>query len=769
MAKRKRKGKKQKAKRRRPKSKLEDSPPIPDRRAMEGVMQQMLFGLGGRGNTPLDEAQQLMYEAFDAEPPRQVALARKALKISQDCADAYVLLAEHAPTLDEAVNLYQQGVDAGHRAIGPEGFEEYEGHFWGLLETRPYMRARQGLAQCLWEAGRREEAIGHYQEMLRLNPDDNQGIRYLLAAALLDLDRRDDLGRLLALYEEDASAEWTYTTALLAFRQEGDSPRARGLLASANEANEHVPAYLLGNRPMPRELPDYVGFGDENEAVCYASRYLRGWKDTPGAITWLRQMLHVPLPAPPRRRPPSWQRLSPILAELPQSQGEVWQADIRRLPALVDPSGAEVQPWLVYVTSHTDEQILAFDALDTRPSATEVWDHLVRAMLEPKEGDPRRPAEIQVRLKTLWRGWKAKLAQIGVECLLCDELDQIDRLHEQSVTASRPASQPAGASPASAGGLSDLSQFPQQVGEVWQADIRRLAAWVGGEGQPERPWCALVANRTEDLVLSHDLRMEPPTTDWLWESVAQAMARPAVGQPHLPGVIEVASPQQQDSLRPHLESIGVRCVARDQLDQLDFIFDDMARHLAGPSALPALVDVPGVQPEHVGDFFEAAADFYRARPWRDIPGDTPIRVQCDKFQSGLWFGIVMGQMGMTLGLSLHEDEEALQAILVEDASDEENARRTSALSLMYGEPFEIAPADLDAAEKHGWTVAGPEAYPQAIRVNPGQAVRPPLAWELELLTGCLRAIPDFARKGNAGESKTVPVASGELALRLSWA
>ena len=104
-----------------------------------------------------------------------------------------MLLAEHAQTAEEARKHYEQGVAAGERALGKQAFEEYAGHFWGILETRPYMRAREGLAQCLWEAGQREEAAEHYRELLRLNPDDNQGVRYSLATLLLDLDRDEDL------------------------------------------------------------------------------------------------------------------------------------------------------------------------------------------------------------------------------------------------------------------------------------------------------------------------------------------------------------------------------------------------------------------------------------------------------------------------------------------------------------------------------------------------------------------------------------------------
>jgi hypothetical protein len=46
-------------------------------------------------------------------------------------------------------------------------------------------------------------------------------------------------------------------------------------------------------------------------------------------------------------------------------------------------------------------------------------------------------------------------------------------------------------------------------------------------------------------------------------------------------------------------------------------------------------------------------------------------------------------------------------------------------------------------------------------------VRPPLAWELELLEGCLRAIPQFLAEKTASGELVVPVASGELKIRLT--
>lgn len=239
---------------------------------------------------PLSQAQELVYQAYEAPSRAQaVKLARQALEVSPDCADAYVLLAEaDAKTLEQARTYYRKGVEAGERALGPELFEEGEGHFWGILETRPYMRARLGLARMLWFLEEDEAAIDHFRDMLRLNPGDNQGVRYLLADCLLETDRDEELAALLEQYEDDASASWLYNRALLRFRQEGDSEEAEAALEAALDHNEYVPAYLLGKKKMPKTMPAYVGFGDENEAIDYASTGIAHWRNTYGALRWLR-------------------------------------------------------------------------------------------------------------------------------------------------------------------------------------------------------------------------------------------------------------------------------------------------------------------------------------------------------------------------------------------------------------------------------------------------------------------------------------------------
>lgn len=263
-------------------------PSLPPHAAMESVL--AMFGGGGRRGTPLEQAQDLMYQAWEASSPaRRVALGRQALEVSPDCADAYVLLVEHAGGgLAESIALLREGVAAGERALGKRAFKDDVGHFWGLLETRPYMRARAGLAQLLREAGQHDEAVAHYRDLLRLNPNDNQGLRYELAPYLLELGLDEELTMLLGQYHDDCSATWAYSATLLAFRKGGDDEDARQFLAEATKTNPHVPAYLLGKKKLPKRLPDYVGMGDQNEAVVYASSAVAGWKKTAGALDWLR-------------------------------------------------------------------------------------------------------------------------------------------------------------------------------------------------------------------------------------------------------------------------------------------------------------------------------------------------------------------------------------------------------------------------------------------------------------------------------------------------
>ncbi|CAF9936201.1 MAG: hypothetical protein ALECFALPRED_006731 [Alectoria fallacina] len=93
----------------------------------------------------------------------------------------------------------------------PNLFEEQAGHFWGILETRGYMRARYALVDALLKIKTHaavEAARVHVMDILRLCRSDNMGVRDLVPA----LDLR--LGRDQECYD---FCKWWATTG-----QEGD-------------------------------------------------------------------------------------------------------------------------------------------------------------------------------------------------------------------------------------------------------------------------------------------------------------------------------------------------------------------------------------------------------------------------------------------------------------------------------------------------------------------------------------------------------------------
>ncbi|MHB1034380.1 MAG: DUF6930 domain-containing protein [Pirellulales bacterium] len=235
-------------------------------------------------DTPLERAQELCFHAFETQGRRRVQLARQAIQVCSDCADAYVILAEHAASPAAERDFYAQGVAAGERALGPEVFEKEAGHFWGIQSTRPYMRARFGLAQTIEQEGRVEEALGHYQDLLRLNPNDNQGVRYSLMPCLLRSGRDAEAARLLKGSAEESSL-WALARALLAFRLSGNSMAANRELHAAFRANPCLPEYLLADEPLP--ILDAYSPGSPEEAVFCVGTLRPAFAATAGALDWV--------------------------------------------------------------------------------------------------------------------------------------------------------------------------------------------------------------------------------------------------------------------------------------------------------------------------------------------------------------------------------------------------------------------------------------------------------------------------------------------------
>jgi tetratricopeptide (TPR) repeat protein len=621
----------------------------------------------------LSEAEGLLWGTSGfADADAEVAKARAKLTRSPDNVEAYLTLADHAADDRAALPLYEKAVAAGERAIGRANFARLAGRFWSEPKTRPYMHARLSLARCLWALSRRDESLSHANDLLRLNPIDNQGVRYVLLNNLIALDRFDDARALIRKYDEP-SAAWAFSKVLVAFHNGGDSPTTRDALKAARRINKHVVPYLLGQKAPPESLPGLYRPGDKSEAAVYLEESFGTWRQVPGALTWLRS----------------------VASAEPQS---------RRLSS---GSGAS----------------------------------------------KRRQAAARGTGPTL----RAK---------------------------------------------KKLRKLPLKYGTVWQVTIESFRQPGEADSSPEVSWMILVVNEQTGQLIVQDVVEAKPTAALLWDRLIDAMENPVDGAPCRPSEIQTRPDDVWQALEPHLQEIEVDVIPREKLEQLDELVSQMHLQLRGVDNRGGMIDGDELPDAGIARLYAAAAEFNRRRPWHFVPSDAVLRVEGSAVGARPRYCVVMGQSAMTFGLSIYHSVEQIRAVFsggcggcddddCDDADCDESKCQAcdqgscssfddnltplgSTLAVIYDTADTMSAGDLAAIERHGWPVAGPEAYPTIYRTTAQLTAEPATAADLRLLAACLIAIPGFAarhpfdRGDSPSEEFSFLDGDQPLTLAISW-
>ncbi len=247
-----------------------------------------------RQPTDRERAQELAWQAMDqmsVDQAKAAALCRQSIEIYPDCVDALHMLAEiESRWVCDFVASIRKAIEAGRRDLGEKYFRECKGLFWGLTETRPFMRAMGALAETL--AGNeyhQDEAIAVQQEMLDLNPNDNQGIRYGLLGSYLARKRYDKAQDLLDRYPGEYSAFFLWGKVLLLFATMDEAGAAK-TLKKARKANSHVERHFFPRKRCPNVHIEYYSPGDDMEAIACAQVLHVAWKAHSAARKWLQQI-----------------------------------------------------------------------------------------------------------------------------------------------------------------------------------------------------------------------------------------------------------------------------------------------------------------------------------------------------------------------------------------------------------------------------------------------------------------------------------------------
>jgi tetratricopeptide (TPR) repeat protein len=214
------------------------------------LMDQFHTGCEFYDEGSLEEAERIFRAVLTEMPDHLDAIHHLALVLSK------------RGLLAEARDLWEQTSRIGHKAF-PQDFQLGRDWLeWGWLENRPFLRCLHGLALAKYDNREIEEALKLFQQLLSLNPNDNQGVRALATQALFELGRLEDALEVTERYPDDAMPETLYGRAL-AFFKRGQRKEATAALREAIEYLPLVAKELLETKHHLPEaaMPDAITVG----------------------------------------------------------------------------------------------------------------------------------------------------------------------------------------------------------------------------------------------------------------------------------------------------------------------------------------------------------------------------------------------------------------------------------------------------------------------------------------------------------------------------
>ncbi len=185
---------------------------------------------------------------------------------------------------------YQNYIDDFKKNVGEEFFKENEGKFWAIPETRTFMGCLFEQTLLFWQNNEKNKAIDQLKYILKLNPRDDQGVRYVLLAYLLELDMLEDAQSLMMSYSDDYSTYWSFCELLLDIKKQEDSAIIEMEFGMCVECNEFVVPYLIGDEKIPSDAVGSYDDGDRNEAIFYVQSAGDAWFNDKNALNTLKEL-----------------------------------------------------------------------------------------------------------------------------------------------------------------------------------------------------------------------------------------------------------------------------------------------------------------------------------------------------------------------------------------------------------------------------------------------------------------------------------------------
>jgi hypothetical protein len=226
-------------------------------------------------NTPLDDAYEILEEAQHAKNEKEaIRLAKKAYEKSAECFDALLFQCDLEENGIKRMKLLNDGLEFEKNRLTKENYFDKEniGHFYGIFETRPYIRGLVTKIEYLLEEGKLRQACNICNEVLKLNNNDNLGARYLLMAIYGVLEEEKEMLKLYKKYPEE-NLEMLFPLFAIYYKN-GNDKKALEYLNRIDKCNSNFVKFFKGTIKESKKVnPGYYSRGDSSEIFMYLERY----------------------------------------------------------------------------------------------------------------------------------------------------------------------------------------------------------------------------------------------------------------------------------------------------------------------------------------------------------------------------------------------------------------------------------------------------------------------------------------------------------------
>ena len=221
---------------------------------------------------PKFRSDDLLEEAYNtSSKTKAIKLAKQALELNPENIDAECFIADFEENKIKKLNKMETIIEKATQ----------------ILETRPYMRARNRKLAILMDLGRYTDAIKECEELLNLCESDNLGIRYILIGLYCILEKFEECEKLYKKFNE-YSAFMLFPMAIMYFKK-GDYKKSKKFLKDVQESNPYIIKMLKNDIAMTENSEDieYYAHGSKEEAIIIIDDLLYLLGSVPSFITFI--------------------------------------------------------------------------------------------------------------------------------------------------------------------------------------------------------------------------------------------------------------------------------------------------------------------------------------------------------------------------------------------------------------------------------------------------------------------------------------------------